>query len=64
MVAPSQKAAAIQAMTLVELIATFSTLGLFGFLFSWLTDIGKSYLTFYCNAVSSPLCAYDGVVFS
>ncbi|KAH9890301.1 major facilitator superfamily transporter [Xylariomycetidae sp. FL2044] len=50
MVAPTKKADAIQAMTLVEFTATFLTLGLFGFIFSTLADVGKSYLTFYCNA--------------
>ncbi|KAI1499941.1 major facilitator superfamily transporter [Biscogniauxia marginata] len=50
MVPASRKADAIQAMTLVEYMASFSTLGIFGTIFSSLADIGKSYLTFYCNA--------------
>ncbi|CAJ2505823.1 Uu.00g132170.m01.CDS01 [Anthostomella pinea] len=50
MVPASQKAEVLQAMTLVEYTATFTTLGLFGAIFSTLADAGKSYLTFYCNA--------------
>lgn len=49
----SERADALQAMTLVENIAMLSTLGIFGFIFSSFADVGKSYLTFYCNAVSS-----------
>ncbi|KAI0532987.1 hypothetical protein GGR58DRAFT_506830 [Xylaria digitata] len=50
MVPPNRKADALQAMTLVEYSATLSTMGVFGFIFSSFADIGKSYLTFYCNA--------------
>ncbi|KAI1341143.1 major facilitator superfamily transporter [Xylariaceae sp. FL0016] len=50
MVPASRKADALQAMTLVEYSATFTTLGVFGAIFSALADAGKSYLTFYCNA--------------
>ncbi|KAI1307083.1 major facilitator superfamily domain-containing protein [Xylaria venustula] len=50
MVPPNRKADALQAMTLVEYSATLTTMGVFGFIFSSFTDIGKSYLTFYCNA--------------
>lgn len=53
MVPASQRPEALQAMTLVEYMATFSTLGIFGAIFSTLADIGKSYMTFYCNAVRS-----------
>jgi hypothetical protein len=48
---PSERAEALQAMTLVENVAMLSTLGLFGFIFSSFSIIGKAYLTFYCNAV-------------
>ncbi|KAF3764078.1 hypothetical protein M406DRAFT_259543 [Cryphonectria parasitica EP155] len=47
---PSERANALQAMTLAENVAMLSTLGLFGFIFSVFSDIGKAYLTFYCNA--------------
>ncbi|KAL4877789.1 hypothetical protein BJY04DRAFT_221755 [Aspergillus karnatakaensis] len=47
---PSERADALQAMTLVENIAMLSTLGLFGLIFSTFADMGKAYLTFYCNA--------------
>ncbi|RYP93107.1 hypothetical protein DL770_000764 [Monosporascus sp. CRB-9-2] len=50
MVPSSQRADALQAMTLIEYMATFSTLGIFGAIFSSLADLGKSYMTFYCNA--------------
>lgn len=54
MVPPNRKADALQAMTLVESAATLTTMGVFGFIFSSFADVGKSYLTFYCNAVCSP----------
>ncbi|KAK2774603.1 major facilitator superfamily transporter [Colletotrichum kahawae] len=50
MCAPSERADALQAMTLVENIAMLSTLGLFGFIFSSFASIEKAYLTFFCNA--------------
>ncbi|KAI0197860.1 major facilitator superfamily transporter [Astrocystis sublimbata] len=50
MVPANRKADALQAMTLVEYSATLSTMGLFGFIFSSFADLGKSYMTFYCNA--------------
>ncbi|KAI1265461.1 major facilitator superfamily domain-containing protein [Xylariaceae sp. FL1019] len=53
MVPSNHKADALQAMTLVEYTASLSTMGLFGFIFSSFADLGKSYLTFYCNAVST-----------
>ncbi|KAJ3580366.1 hypothetical protein NPX13_g189 [Xylaria arbuscula] len=58
MVPPNLKADALQAMTLVEYSATLTTMGLFGFIFSSFADVGKSYLTFYCNAA----VAFVGVV--
>lgn len=48
----SQRADALNAITLVDNIARLSTLGLFGFVFSTLAEVGKSYLTFFCNGVS------------
>lgn len=51
MCSPSQRSDALQAMTLVENVAMLSTLGVFGYIFSAFSDIGKAYLTFYCNAV-------------
>lgn len=51
----SQRADALNAVTLVENIARLATLGLFGFVFAALSEIGKSYLTFFCNAVSMHL---------
>ncbi|GAW13703.1 hypothetical protein ANO14919_030920 [Xylariales sp. No.14919] len=50
MVPPNRKADALQAMTFIEYSATLTTMGVFGFVFSSFADIGKSYLTFYCNA--------------
>ena len=48
----SQRADALNAITLVENIARLMTMGLFGFIFAALADIGKAYITFFCNAVS------------
>jgi hypothetical protein len=52
MCAPSDRADALNALTLVENIGVLLTQGLFGFVFSALAGIGKPYLTFFCNAVS------------
>ncbi|KAI1340706.1 MFS general substrate transporter [Xylariaceae sp. FL0016] len=46
----SERADALQAMTLIENMAMLSTLALFGFIFSAFSDAGKAYATFYCNA--------------
>ncbi|KAI5459434.1 major facilitator superfamily domain-containing protein [Mariannaea sp. PMI_226] len=46
----SQRADALNAVTLVENIARLSTQGLFGFVFASLAQIGKAYATFFCNA--------------
>ncbi len=48
----SQRADALNAITLVENMARLATLGVFGFLFSALAEVGKAHLTFYCNGVS------------
>ncbi len=48
----SQRADALNAITLVENVARLSTLGVFGFVFSALAKVGKAYITFYCNGVS------------
>ena len=52
MASPSQRADALSALTLVENVARLATQGLFGFVFAALAEVGKSYLTFFCNAVS------------
>jgi hypothetical protein len=49
---PSQRADALNALTLVENFARLSTLGLFGFIFSALAEIGQPHITFFCTAVS------------
>jgi len=46
----SQRADALNAITLVENVARLATQGLFGFIFSALAETGNSYLTFFCNA--------------
>ncbi|KAJ3494788.1 hypothetical protein NLG97_g3842 [Lecanicillium saksenae] len=46
----SQRADALNAVTLVENIARLSTQGLFGFVFAALANVGKAYATFFCNA--------------
>ncbi|TQV97909.1 hypothetical protein V2A60_006374 [Cordyceps javanica] len=46
----SQRADALNAVTLVENIARLSTQGLFGFIFAALANVGKAYATFFCNA--------------
>jgi hypothetical protein len=48
----SQRADALNAITLIENVARLATQGLFGFIFSALARTGSSYLTFFCNAVS------------
>jgi hypothetical protein len=55
----SQRADALNAITLVENVARLATQGLFGFIFSALAEQGKSYITFFCNAVSF-LCGLYG----
>jgi hypothetical protein len=54
MCSESQRADALNIVTLIENIAILSTQGLFGFIFASLADVGKSYATFFCNAVCSP----------
>ncbi|UNI22280.1 hypothetical protein JDV02_008182 [Purpureocillium takamizusanense] len=46
----SQRADALNAVTLVENIAQLATQGLFGFVFASLAEVGKAYATFFCNA--------------
>ncbi|KAI9897646.1 hypothetical protein N3K66_007502 [Trichothecium roseum] len=46
----SQRADALNAVTLVENIARLTTQGLFGFVFASLANVGKAYATFFCNA--------------
>jgi len=52
MCASSDRADALSALTLVENVARLATQGLFGFVFAALSVVGKSYMTFFCNAVS------------
>src|SRR3569833_1491290 len=49
----SQRTDALNAITLVENFARLSSLGLFGFIFAALAEVGQAYLTFFCNGVSS-----------
>ncbi|KAL2679153.1 hypothetical protein Neosp_009915 [[Neocosmospora] mangrovei] len=53
MCSSSQRADALNAITLVENIARLATQGFFGFLFAFLAGVGKAYLTFFFNA---PAC--------
>ncbi|KAI6784144.1 uncharacterized protein J7T54_004690 [Emericellopsis cladophorae] len=46
----SQRADALNAVTLIENIARMVTQGLFGFIFASLATIGKAYTTFFVNA--------------
>ncbi|KYK57002.1 hypothetical protein DCS_04009 [Drechmeria coniospora] len=46
----SQRADALNAVTLVENVARLSTQGLFGFVFAALAVVGKAHATFFCNA--------------
>lgn len=64
MCSESQRADALNAVTLVENIARLSTQGLFGFVFSSLAGVGKAYITFFCNAVSSATCQPSWVMLS
>lgn len=52
MCSESQRADALNVVTLVENVARLATQGLFGFVFSSLASVGKAYITFFCNAVS------------
>lgn len=51
----SQRADALNAVTLIENIARLATQGLFGFIFSALARTGNAYLTFFCNAALAVL---------
>ncbi|TLS30059.1 hypothetical protein PpBr36_02807 [Pyricularia pennisetigena] len=51
----SQRADALGAITIVENIARLSTLSLFGFVFSALSEIGQAHLTFFLNAAVAVL---------
>lgn len=52
MLAHSRRSDALQAVTLIENVAMLSTLSLFGYIFSALSDIRKTHLSFYCNVVN------------
>lgn len=47
---PEQRDDALSAITLVEMIATLSTMSVFGLVFSYLAEIGKPHLVFVVNA--------------
>ena len=55
MCSESQRADALNAVTLVENIARLTTQGLFGFVFAQLAETGNSYATFFCNAAVAVL---------
>ncbi|KAF4119981.1 Major Facilitator Superfamily [Geosmithia morbida] len=46
----SQRADALNAVTLIENVARLATQGFFGFVFASLAEAGKAYVTFYINA--------------
>lgn len=59
MCSPSNRADALNALTLVENIARLATQGLFGFVFAGLAEVGEPHLTFFVNAVSFPTYSLD-----
>ncbi|KAJ4172097.1 hypothetical protein NW754_007695 [Fusarium falciforme] len=59
----SQRADALNAVTLVENVARLATQGLFGFIFASLAEAGKAYATFFCNAAIA-LLAMGVLLFS
>ncbi|KKF96335.1 Major Facilitator Superfamily protein [Ceratocystis platani] len=50
MCTPSQRADALNAVTLVENMANLTTQGLFGYVFAMLAARGVAHMTFFCNA--------------
>lgn len=59
----SQRADALNAVTLVDNVARLVTLGVFGFVFSTFVGMGVAYLTFFVNGVSHLLQYHDcGIV--
>ncbi|KAF5023277.1 hypothetical protein F66182_4658 [Fusarium sp. NRRL 66182] len=59
----SQRADALNAVTLVENVARLATQGLFGFIFASLAEVGKANATFFCNAAIA-LLAMGVLLFS
>ncbi|KAH7031820.1 major facilitator superfamily transporter [Macrophomina phaseolina] len=53
----SQKADALSAISLIEMVAALSTLSLFGLVFSELAEAGRSNLVFVCNAAVAVFAA-------
>lgn len=49
---PDERANALQLMAMIEYLATFATVAVFGFVYSFLAQFGKGYLTFLCTSVS------------
>ncbi|KAK3311935.1 major facilitator superfamily domain-containing protein [Apodospora peruviana] len=63
MCSSSQRADALNALTLVENIGRLATQGLFGFVFAAFATLGKPHLTFFCNAAIA-LLAVGVLLFS
>lgn len=59
MCSESQRADALNAVTLIENIARLATQGMFGFIFASLAEAGKAYATFYVNAVRNTSLSYS-----
>lgn len=57
----SQRADALNAVTLVENMARLATQGFFGFVFASLANVGKANYTFFCNAVSDSIRPQTGL---
>jgi hypothetical protein len=55
MVPESQQTDALQATSLVEMLANVTTVSLFGVIFAWLSERGLARYTFGINAVRSSL---------
>lgn len=55
MCTPSQRADALNAVTLVENMANLTTQGLFGYVFAALATRGVAHMTFFCNAAIAVL---------
>ena len=54
----SQRADALNAVTLVENVARLATQGFFGFVFAAFAELDIAYATFFVNAVSCNFYAY------
>ncbi|KAH8807836.1 hypothetical protein F5884DRAFT_790227 [Xylogone sp. PMI_703] len=63
MCSPSERADALSAITLVEMIARLATTSIFGLVFAAFAEIGKTYLVFSCNAATA-LIGFGVLLFS